>query len=174
MSKELFSPGILGQYRIYLIKKNGEIEDYGWSKNEIVANASVIVTRLLGQQPWSIDRISALKANAILDAGEITAVDFDAFNVVRFTRVISAEAFNDTVDEIQLISSVGGLFSRVTGLNIVKDDTISLGIQWKLTTYFCSNLIIPNPEEWVLPEGGDPLDLPQVQLIEGNYYLVKP
>lgn len=161
-----------GEYQITLQDKDGKtIKEYPWNHNEIIANAPIILSRLIGGQPYAIDRIAAFKAGVLLSAIEMTSVSYPSFEETLFSAVFELESFNDTLDELQLVSSTGGTFSLVPGLNITKSDAQKVAIQWKIKMGFCNNLWIPSTAIYGL--GSLPIFPPlRVSNIAGKDYLI--
>ena len=161
-----------GEYKITLYDELGKVvKEYDWEHNEVIANAPIILSRLVGGQPYNLDRIAAIKAGALLYVAEITSVTHPSFEETLFSTIFGLESFNDTLDELQLISSNGGTFSLVPGLNITKTDAQSMGIQWKIKLGFCDNLWIPTTATYGL--GSLPIFPPlRINNIGGKDYLI--
>ena len=161
-----------GEYKVTLYDKAGNIvKAFDWAHNEIIANAPVILSRLIGGEPYKIDRIAAIKAGALLSVSDIASVTYPSFEETLFSAVFDLASFNDTLDELQLISANGGTFSLVPGLSITKDDTQTMGIQWKIKMGFCDNLWIPSTATYGL--GSLPIfPVPRVSNIGGKDYLI--
>ena len=103
-------------------------------RNAIVGNAKNIVAHCLGgDSAYKIDEISVHKVSTQLAAVTPVLVSYPAFNEVRFNARFTHVSFNDTVDELNLSSSIHGKFSEKIGVSIFKDDTMELEIQWTLT-----------------------------------------
>jgi len=161
-----------GEYQVTLYDKEGKVvKEYEWQHNEIIANAPIILSRLIGGQPYAIDRIAAIKAGALLYVAEVTSVTYPSFEETLFSAVFALDSFNDTMDELQLISSNGGTFSLVPGLNITKTNAQSMAVQWKIKMGFCENLWIPSTATYGL--GSLPIFPPlRINNIGGKDYLI--
>lgn len=102
-------------------------------KNALVPNAALIIaSALAGDTGWVIDNIRAYKASAPL-AASTTTFSYPAPGKVKFETIFSFSSFNDTLDELRLLSATGGDFSVVTGLSVNKPNTLELSVQWVLT-----------------------------------------
>lgn len=159
MTKEKLNHQLKGQLRIVLTNKAGQVvKDTGFFDNAIIANGPIILARLLGGSGYHLNRISAIEANAVIFTAENLDVTYPNFNEVLFTALFQAEDFDSHIDELQLLSSIGGTFSRVTGLDITKDSGTNMGVQWKINTSFCIGLEIPGEEEAIFPQRANVLE----------------
>ena len=161
-----------GEYQITLYDKQGEIiKVFPWQHNEIIANAPIILSRLIGGEPYNLDMIAAIKAGSILYVAEISTVTYPSFEETLLSVVFDFDSFNDILDELQLISSNGGTFSLVPDLNITKTDAQKMGVQWKIKMGFCDNLWIPSTATYGL--GSLPIfPAPRITNISGKDYLI--
>jgi len=127
-------PSVKGWIKVYGIDKDGNrflLED---RSNALVPNAKTILTYLLGGQSTSaITNILVYKAAGLLATSPFLTVSYPSSDEVKFTTRFNEASFNDTLDELRLISAVGGDFSIVTGLSLLKDNTLQLEIEWLLT-----------------------------------------
>jgi hypothetical protein len=148
---------IEGFFKVTHYDKQGlVIKETDWQHNEIIANAPIILARLLGGQPWNIDTIAVMKAGTIIATAPITTVTYPSFEEVQVNALFDEVSFNDTIDELQLISSIGGTFSKVIDLSFEKNSEQTMGIQWKLKLTFCDGLWIPLEGEATFGLGADP------------------
>lgn len=102
--------------------------------NDLTTNAPTIIANVLGGTPsFNLDVILAYKASALLASSPGLSITFPASNRVNFNALFDEASFNDTLDELRIGSVVGGDFSAVTGLSILKDNLLQLSIDWLLT-----------------------------------------
>lgn len=133
--KEYFNLDIKGHLKVWTKNKDGKETIIYDDHNTIVDNAENIIRRCISGDVHPIDNIAAYKAAVLLatkvvGADERTLISTDAFN---FTTIFTFDDFNDTLDELRLVSSLAGTFSEVTGLSISKDSTEQLGVSWTIT-----------------------------------------
>ena len=101
--------------------------------NLILENAKKIFVNAIGGNAFVVDTIQVKKSGGLL-AEATVMVDFPAGDdKVRFTARFDEASFNDTLDEIRLVSSAGGDFAEITGLSIAKDSLNQLEIVWQVT-----------------------------------------
>lgn len=127
--------GIKGHVTAYLIK-DGQRSVILDRSNALDNNFKNIIRRLLvGENTYQLNRMRAKKANATLATVNTTSYVIDplANNIVTLVANFDENSFDDTLDELNLFSDVGGDFSILTGLNITKDNLSQLEINWKLT-----------------------------------------
>lgn len=168
---EKYNMDFRGDFRLSFIDKQGLETKNDWQHNEIIANAPILLSRLLGGQPFNLDRMVIKKAGALLAVADIIEVTYPSFEEVAFKAVFDYDSFNDTFDELQLVSSNGGTFSLVPDLNITKTDTQSMAIDWKIKLGICSNLWVPTTATYGL--GGLPIFPPaRITNIAGKDYLI--
>lgn len=103
--------------------------------NALVENARKIIAHsLAGDSQYFIDTIEVYKAAALLATSPGLTISYPAGDkTVKFITRFDEASFNDTLDEVKLISSTGGIFSEVSGLSVLKDNTLKLEIEWILT-----------------------------------------
>lgn len=124
---------IKGWITIWGIDKDGNKHLLVDQKNTLVLNAKTIIANTLGGTPaFYLDLIFCYKASAPL-AGRGTVVTYPSADSVKFASLFDESSFNDTLDEVRLRSFAGGEFSAVTGLSVLKDNTLQLSIEWLLT-----------------------------------------
>ncbi len=104
-------------------------------KNALTTNAKKIIAYLLGSQSsYALDAIKVYKAASLLATSPALTVSFPiGDDKVKFSVRFDEASFDDTLDELRLVSLAGGEFSLVTGLSVFKDDTLQLQIEWVLT-----------------------------------------
>lgn len=104
-------------------------------KNAVLTNAKKIIAHTIGQDPtMAIDTIEVYKASGLLADQSTLTISFPpGDNIVKFSGRFDEGSFNDTLDELRLKSSIGGDFSQVTGLSVLKDNTMQIEIEWILT-----------------------------------------
>jgi len=126
---------IRGWVKIWAIDKDGNKTLVFDNPNALVVNAKKIIAYTLGQQSsYAIDRISVYKAASLLAHSPSVTVSFPiGDDKVKFQATFDEVSFNDTLDEIRLNSIAGGSFSGITGLSVLKDNTLQLSIEWILT-----------------------------------------
>lgn len=124
---------IKGWLKVIAIEDNGTEHILVDKANALVSNApTIIANALAGTSGWFLDTITALKTGSPLASIGVTPT-FPAPGQVQFAGVFSTTSFNDTLDELDLSSTIGQGFSAVTGLSIFKGNTLQLSIQWLLT-----------------------------------------
>ncbi len=127
-------PTAKGWVKIWGINKAGEKKLLVNQKNALVLNAKKIIAYALGNQSgYFIDAIEVYKAGGLLATSPPVTYSFPTNEKVKFITRFNETSFNDTFDEIRLISTGGGDFSIVTGLSVLKDNTLQLQIEWLLT-----------------------------------------
>lgn len=127
------SGNINGHITVMGRNKGGEWFTILEKKNALTSNAVTIISKALGGDTgWNINAIRAYKTSGILATASVTAT-YPATNKVQLQAIFSEASFNDTLDEVRLLSLTGGDFSIVTGLSINKPNTLELSIQWLLT-----------------------------------------
>jgi len=105
-------------------------------KNTVQTNAKKILSRCIGSDSnYFIDRIQAYKAAVLLSSKPMILTEFPTpdDDKVAFSAEFLTGDFNDTLDELRLISIVGGDFSKITGLSITKDASTKLVVKWQIT-----------------------------------------
>lgn len=136
MAHELVNLNIKGQI-VITFKKDGVPLKYSLIENEVVTNALMILVRCIGgQSTYAIDGIQAYKAGVLLAEAEYFTFSYTPLNQAVFTAIFSPTSFGDTLDELRLISSTGGIFSKVEDLSIEKISGVELALSWKLTLNF--------------------------------------
>jgi len=126
-------PTVRGWIKIIGIKPNGERIVLVDKKNALVINAKKIIAQTLGQQSlFSINTVEVYKTGGLLASTSMIPT-FPADEKVKFNGRFNETSFNDTLDEIRLTSTIGGQFSVVTGLSVLKNNTLQLEIEWLLT-----------------------------------------
>ncbi len=132
ISEELLYKG-KGEIRIYEIKGDSRKLLYK-GNNAIVANAKKILVHAAGGDGFIIDKIGAYKAAVLLSYQTLFTVTYPAGDdKVKFVARFDEASFDDTLDEVRLESSSGGIFSIFTGLSHTKDNTTQLEVQWLIT-----------------------------------------
>lgn len=120
--------GTRGWITYQLIGPNGLIEER--KENLVVANALTIMAKaIMGQS--LIDQVTLLKASVVLASVGVTYT-LAAADTAQFIATFDETSFNDTLDEASLESSADGQFSDITGLSILKDNTMRLIITWTI------------------------------------------
>lgn len=124
-----------GWITIYGIDKEGNRKLLVDRKNALVANSKKIMVHTLGQDSsYAITNIEVYKAASLLATSPLLTISFPVGDTsVKFTARFNEASFNDTFDELKLVSTAGGIFSEVTGLSVLKDNTLQLEIEWLLT-----------------------------------------
>ncbi len=126
--KERMGKGTRGWITYQLIGPNGLIEER--KENLVVANALTIMAKaIMGQS--LIDQVTLLKASVVLASVGVTYT-LAAADTAQFIATFDETSFNDTLDEASLESSADGQFSDITGLSILKDNTMRLIITWTI------------------------------------------
>jgi hypothetical protein len=132
--KQQITLDIKGHLKI-IKTKDGKSETVFDDHNAILPNYKNIIRHCIaGDITHFIDNIKVLKASVELATSVITQVDYIPLtdNEVKFTAIFDENSFNDTFDEIFLLSAGGGDFSTVNGLSIAKDDQTQLSLSWTL------------------------------------------
>lgn len=124
--------GIKGNITLRWISKGNTIKTLE-IENEVVSNGLTIIAKCLAGEDYHLNGIQAYKAGVLLAEADYFNYTFVPLNQVIFTAVFNEASFDDTLDELRLISSTGGQFSRVEGLSIAKASDVSLALDWKLT-----------------------------------------
>lgn len=101
--------------------------------NTLTGDAKEILTYILAGESWGLNKIKVLKNNVELASNTNLSHVFPTTDSVQFSCMFSETDFNDTLDELQLISQSGKIFSKVSSLNVFKDNTVKLMVTWKLT-----------------------------------------
>lgn len=134
MNNEQINLGVKGWVTIKGIKPDGKEITLVDQPNALVDNARTMMAYLLGRQPsYSIDKIDVYKASGLLATSSFLTVTFPDANQVKFTTRFSESSFNDTLDELRLGSAIGGDFSVITDLSVLKGNTLQLQVEWLLT-----------------------------------------
>lgn len=127
-------PSARGWVKIWSISRDGKKQLLVNQKNALVLNAKKIIAYALANQSgYYIDTIKAYKSSGLLATSPLVTYSFPTSEKVKFTTRFNETSFNDTLDEIRLTSIGGGDFSIVTGLSVLKDNTLQLQIEWLLT-----------------------------------------
>jgi hypothetical protein len=128
-------PQATGWVRIFSIDIDGNKNLLVDKKNALVNNARKIIAYTLGRQSgYAIDTISVYKAGVLLADSPLVLISFPAGDdKVRFNARFNEASFDDTLDELKLASSLGGIFSELSGLSVYKSSSIQLEIEWILT-----------------------------------------
>ena len=122
-----------GEVRIFSIKGDSRKLIYE-DKNTIVTNAKNILAHAIGGDGFIIDKIGAYKAAVLLSFQNIFTVTYPAGNdKVKFVARFNEASFDDTLDEVRLESTLGGIFSVFTGLAHAKDNLTQLEVEWLIT-----------------------------------------
>lgn len=126
--KERMGGRTRGWMTYQLIGPNGLIEER--KENLVVANALTIMAKaIMGQS--LVDQVTMLKASVALASVGVTYT-LAAADTAQFVAVFDEASFNDTLDEASLESVADGQFSDITGLSILKDNTMRLIITWTI------------------------------------------
>jgi hypothetical protein len=64
---EKYNMDLRGDFRLSFIDKQGLETKNDWQHNEIIANAPILLSRLLGGQPFNLDRMVIKKAGEFAD-----------------------------------------------------------------------------------------------------------
>lgn len=162
--------GLRGDYRITLKQGKETILQTPWEHNEIIANAPIILSRLLAGQPFQLDRVVLKNAGVLVAVGEVISTTHPSFEETTFKVVFDYDSFNSNIDEMQLVSSYGGTFSVVTNLAITKTNEQSMGIEWKIKVGINSPLWVPDAVIYGL--GSLPIFPPsRISTVGGKDYL---
>jgi len=122
-----------GEVKIYAIR-GGSSELIYDDSNLILENAKKILVHAVGGDNYVINAIEVYKTSVKLAEDLSLQVEYPIGDKhVKFFAFFDEASFNDTIDEIRLVSSVGGNFAEVTGLSHTKDDLTQLQIEWKIT-----------------------------------------
>lgn len=128
-----------GFVTIYSIDKKGK-KNILLKKNMILGNAKTIITKCIAGINYHIDNIVAYNLNVLLASAPITSIIYPAFNSVQFTSIFDFLDWDpiNVADELRLTSSIGGDFSQLTNINLIKSNSVQLGIVWKITFNDCA------------------------------------
>lgn len=134
---------VSGHVAVRLVDKDKNKQIVYNDHNDIQTNAYTILARCLAGVNNHIDYIEARQSGSLLTASPIPGlgITFPAANIVRFaTEFDYAEAVG-VIDEFRLVSSVGGIFSKIDGLTITKPNTVKMQVIWTLTLSDCAGTI---------------------------------
>lgn len=133
MLKENLNIHIKGEVKIYALKGSSRKLIYE-DNNVILANAKKILVHAIGGDPFIVDKIQVYKTSVQLAEDDNLIVEYPSGDKsVKFFALFNEASFNNTLDEIRLVSTNGGLFAQITGLNHTKDDITQLQVEWKIT-----------------------------------------
>ena len=122
-----------GEVKIYAIRGDSSELIYDDS-NLILENAKKILVHAAGGDSYVIDTIEVYKTSVKIAEDLSLQVEYPIGDKsVKFFATFDEASFNDTLDEIRLVSSVGGDFAEVTGLSHTKDGVTQLQIEWTIT-----------------------------------------
>lgn len=104
--------------------------------NALTSDAPLVLAKCLsGDATYAINAVSAYKAGNPLATVDVTTITYPSANSVEFYALFSTTDFNDTLDELRLVCNDAPVdFSQLTGLSILKDNTKSMAVTWKVTT----------------------------------------
>lgn len=131
--KEIINIGIKGHLKIWIVDKDGERILFDDHNDVDTIPALDIIRRCISGEDKPIDLVACYKAAVLLASKSFTSISYGGTEDVTYTSLFTFGDFNDTLDEIRLVSSILGNFSTVTGLSITKTDAQELGISWTLT-----------------------------------------
>lgn len=126
-----------GHVTIFTIDRDGKRDLILDKKNAILANAKTIISKCVAGVNYHIDNIVAYNSAIILASAPITTITYPASNQVEFTSIFDFTSWSGICDELRLTSSIGGDFSQLTGLNLIKNTSVQLGIVWRITFSDC-------------------------------------
>jgi hypothetical protein len=124
---------IKGRLKIYSVSSDNQRVLLVDKNNAILPNASDIVAKLLANYTWPISHIWAYKANNPLASASVTYDPGVPAGQAVFRARFIENSFNDVFDELRLASANGGDFSQITGLSVLKDNTLQLEVEWHIT-----------------------------------------
>lgn len=99
--------------------------------NALTVDAPEMICKNLAGVNNHIDTIAAYKLGGLLAARTGTP-SYPATNKVKFTATFDGASFNDTLDELRLVSSASTEFSTVVGLSITKNGATTMAVEWTL------------------------------------------
>ena len=121
-----------GEVKIYAIRgKSRELiyENY----NLIVENAKKILVHAIGGDNFIINKIQVYKTSVQLAEDDNLIIEYPIGDKsIKFFALFDETSFNDTLDEIMLVSTNGGLFAQIMGLSHTQDCITQLQIEWKI------------------------------------------
>lgn len=127
-------PTIKGWVKITGINSKGEKIILLDRKNALVDNARTILAHsIAGDNNYKLDLIELYKAGNLLSSSPYLTPSYPDNHRVKFSTRFDENSFNDTFDELRLKSSSTGDFSIITGVNVEKDNTVKMEIEWILT-----------------------------------------
>lgn len=133
MFAEKLNLNIKGEVKIYATRGKSRkliYEDH----NAIVENAKKILVHAIGGDPFLVDTIEIYKTSSKIAEQTVLTKEFPfGDKSVKFFGNFNEASFNDTLDEIRLVSSNGGIFATITGLSHTKDNVTQLDIEWQIT-----------------------------------------
>ena len=122
-----------GEVSITLIK--GGVRTPLFKTNLITTNARNICAKALIDEDYQINQIKAFNTGTQL--ANITNLTRrfvqNEDNAIEFVARFIESDFDGTVTELNLESAIGGIFSELTGLSVVKDGQSQLEVLWKIT-----------------------------------------
>jgi len=127
---------VKGWLKVFTEDKEGKINVLYDNHNAINNNpgCQIATHALAGDTGWSLDKVGAYQASSLLAYTPIISVTYPAGNQAKFLARFSEASFNATLDELNLEAGGHGKFATVSGLNITKDNTLKLGVEWTITT----------------------------------------
>lgn len=134
-----------GEVKIFTINDKGKRKNIFHKKNMILGNAKTIITKCIAGVNYHIDNIVAYNSASILASAQISTITYPTFNSVEFTAIFDYLDWDPTniCDELRLTSSIGGDFSQLTNITILKNNSQQLGVVWKITFNDCPVIPIP-------------------------------
>jgi hypothetical protein len=126
-----------------IIKPEGKVQIRVWESNDplvkllnkfnaIVDNSKIIIAKCIGgNNAYHIDTIEVYALGVLLKKG-IPVISFPISNKTEFFVEFDAPSFSGTVDEIRLVSGIGGPFSQITGISVIKSSTQNMSIKWTI------------------------------------------
>ena len=125
---------IKGKIEIYQILDNGEKVLILERDNAIQPEAVDVIRRCIAGESNKVDTIQVYESDT-LKSEKITShqilTGFD--NKVKFISLFDENSFVGGFDELRLVSSTTGNFSKVTGLSLTKQVNTRISIEWVLT-----------------------------------------
>lgn len=132
-----------GHVAIRLVDKDKNKEIVYNDHNAIQNNAYTILARCIGAINNHIDYIETRASGILMTAAAIPGlgITFPSPNVVRFAAEFDYLEAVGVIDELRLVSSVGGIFSKIDGLTITKPNTVKMQVIWTLTISDCAGTL---------------------------------
>ena len=126
---------VKGWLKVFTIDSKGNQRVLYNDHNAINNNpgCQIAAHALAGDPGWSLDKIGAYLATSLVAYTPITNKTYPSGNQLKLLAVFSEASFNSLIDELSLEAGGNGKFATVSGLNITKDNTLKLGVEWTIT-----------------------------------------